>query len=920
MSRSAEDIVLDALDLEPGVRSGYVRDACGDDPDLRAEVERLLELHDLYPEPDGCAGNGDDARPAPASPPVASVAGYPVIRELGRGGMGRVFLAEDPELHRQVAIKMLPAEFARDPGRVERFRREARILAGLQHPGIAVVHRFGIDDGHPFLVMEHVPGETLRDLLRRGPLELARAEHIAGQVARALAAAHEAGVIHRDVTPANVLVRPDGSVTLLDFGLAKVDAPTEGDGDTMLASSGLMGSPGYVSPEQVRGDPVDHRTDVWSFGCVMFECLAGRAAFDGVTPLDRLMSVLDDDPDWSVLPPEAASRWQPLLARCLARLPGDRPSSFDEIVARFGSPSASSPGSIPSRVRIAIGLLVLVMLTAAMATWRGGTWRTGSGSPDVVTTHRQLSFDGHATEAVLSPRGDVVAAVFDNRTLELVDVATGERHRGVEMAWIRSLAWSSGGERLLFVGARYVGEGYPGTYVLDRFGGDPRRVGGDAFDGHSFSPDGESIAGLQRDDQDRPWPCVLELATGREIPLELPGERRGPPELRWSPVANVILVADRGSSGPLWITAVDGTESHRIESGGFLSDPVWMPRGDGILYRSEEGALVRVPVDPESGRPDGDPLPILDRAPESVISVGGEPPYRAAYVRSTWSSNLWWAERPDGGWASGPEWTRLTQGTFRDVWCRVSPDGSRIAFRRIGRHVDLFLIDLADRTEIRLTSDERDERNPAWSPDGSRIAFSDETGIQVIDLATGDREVMRAEPGTSYLTWAPFPSLSYRTPEIVDRNLLELDPEGGDPVPLLTDDRGGTFFQEARSPSGSRIAFSGNRPAGDDLKVWVLDRATGEERLLYDGWAAPFAWSPDGAWVYLITDDPTFCRQGRTAVLRVSTDGEEVERWFDLPGPIGGWSSISMSADGDGVVCAARDRRADVWILEGITP
>lgn len=931
MSPSADDSVLHALDLDPGARSGYVRDACGTDGDLRAEVERLLQIHDEYPEPEARSVSGDpwsDGSPsATDAPTVASVAGYRVIRELGRGGMGRVFLAEDPELHRQVAIKMLPAELTRDARRVERFRREARILAGLQHPGIAVVHRFGIDEGHPFLVMEHVPGETLRDLLRTGPLDPARAEQIAGQVARALAAAHEAGVIHRDVTPANVLVRPDGSVTLLDFGLAKVDGPTEGDADTMLASSGLMGSPGYVSPEQVRGDPVDHRTDVWSFGCIVFECLAGRAAFEGVTPLDRLMSVLDDDPDWDSLPPAAATRWKPLLARCLARSPEERPGSFAEIVAGLDerhshagpTPGGGRPASPPERPRNLVGIAVLFLAVAvALFIWRTPTWRGGPAPP--VTTHRQLSFDGRTTEAVLSPTGDVVAAIFDFRGLELIDATTGERRSAAAMAWIRSLAWSHDGERLLFVGSRYAGEGYPGTYVLDRSGGEPERVGGEGFDGHSFSPDGRRIAGLRRGASDVPRPCVLEIATGEATPLRVPGQRRGPPRLTWSPVADAIVVSERGPSPELWITTPDGTGSHRVEVEGTMDHVVWTPRGDGILYRSDADALMRIPVDAGTGRPRGDPVRILDRAPEAELSLGGEPPYRAAHVRSTWSSNLWWAERPAGGWEGDPRWIRLTQGTFRDVWCRLSPDGSRVAFRRIGRRADLFVVNLADRTETRLTDDDAGELGPAWSPDGTRIAFSDRDGIHVIDVASGRREEVRSVAGASHLTWAPAPNLFYRVPDIVDRNELELDLAGGDPVPLLADDRRGTFFQVARSPSGSRIAFSGNRPDGDDLRVWMLDCATGEERLLHDGWAAPFAWSPDGAYVYLITDDPAMRRQGRTAVLRVSEDGGDAERLFDLPGPLGGWSSISMSGDGSRLVCAVRDRRADVWILEGIMP
>jgi serine/threonine protein kinase len=347
-----------------------------------------------------------------ALPPGTRLGPYAIADPIGAGGMGEVHRATDTNLKRQVAIKVLPDALAADPDRLARFQREAEVLAALNHPNIAHIHGLERSDATTALVMELVEGPTLADRIAQGPLSIEETIPIASQIAEALETAHEQGIIHRDLKPANVKVRDDGTVKVLDFGLAKALAPETVGGSSAMNSPTMsvratgmgmiLGTAAYMSPEQAKGRGVDRRADIWAFGVVLFEMVTASQVFDGETTSDVMASVMKDEPDWSRLPPNLPASIRRLLRRCLEKDPKKRLGSIGDARLELADTSAD-PGDRPaartgaSWWRLAAAALAGILVTSpvqangpteliaqcARCPWRSRSWRT---SVDTVGT------------------------------------------------------------------------------------------------------------------------------------------------------------------------------------------------------------------------------------------------------------------------------------------------------------------------------------------------------------------------------------------------------------------------------------------------------------------------------------------------------------------------------------------------------
>src|SRR6185503_2162071 len=415
------------------------------------------------------------ARPRRSQGEVSMIIGrtlgpYEVLEKLGEGGMGVVYRAKDTNLGRDVAIKVLPDRFVSDPERTARFRREATTLAALNHPNIASIYGLQESDGVVALVLELVEGPTLADRLASGALPINQALPIAKQIAEALETAHERGIIHRDLKPANIVLTPDGAAKVLDFGLAKVlsdsIAPSVSElthSPTMLGPTRdgvLLGTAPYMSPEQTRGKAVDRRTDVWAFGCVLYELLTGRRAFGGETPSDAIAAILEREPDWTKLPPSTPPAIRRLLRRCLEKDPKRRLRDIGD--ARLELDDDSAP----------------VLLTQTSSSSRSSVWKTAAAVAAAIVVSAAATawyFSNQGPSAVQRPARFTIAAPEGTQLQAVAPVPSPDGTR------IAFAARSSSGQSLLWIRAidSAIPRALPGT----------EGVGGLPF----WSPDGQWV-------------------------------------------------------------------------------------------------------------------------------------------------------------------------------------------------------------------------------------------------------------------------------------------------------------------------------------------------------------------------------------------------------------------------------------------
>ena len=530
--------------------------------------------------------------------------------------MGDVYRATDTKLGRDVAIKLLPEAFAADPDRLARFEREAKVLASLNHPGIAHVYGFEsatLPDGTAahFLAMELAPGEDLSERLKRGPIPVGEALEIAKQIAEALEEAHEKGIVHRDLKPANVKLTPDGKVKVLDFGLAKAWAGEDGgsvSGTSALSESPtlahtgtavglILGTAAYMSPEQARGRAVDKRADIWAFGVVLFEMLAGQRLFDGETVSDVLASVLKSEPDWLSLPKAAPASVRRLLERCLQRDPrrrlrdiGDARLLLEDYLAGRGEdlPAAAASARGGKSAALWTALAAAVALAVGLAVGHLATKATGAAPVQSQVSIERLTFrPGHFVNARFAPDGETVflSADWDRNEREVFQVRpkAGELALGLKGAELLSVSRS--GELAVLLPRFETGNAYvqSGTLaVVSASGGTPRKLA-DGVIGADWAPDGQSLA-------------VLRVAEGKRR-LEYPlGTllHASPNEvycIRVSPKGDEVAFFEYDDQGKVAVAVVDRSGVRKVWSGGWPNWWLlaWSPAGDEIWFGASVG-------------------------------------------------------------------------------------------------------------------------------------------------------------------------------------------------------------------------------------------------------------------------------------------------------------------------------------------
>jgi eukaryotic-like serine/threonine-protein kinase len=747
--------------------------------------------------------------------PGTKLDGYEIHALLGAGGMGEVYRARDSKLKREVAIKVLPSYVSRDADRLSRFEQEAQAAAALDHPNILAVHQFGVFDGSPYLVSELLVGESLRQVLQRGPLPPRKAVDSAVQIAHGLAAAHDKGIVHRDLKPENLFVIRDGRIKILDFGLAKlIHAQADSDGNAPTLTQGtdpgiVMGTAGYMSPEQVRGQTVDHRTDIFAFGAILYEMLSGNRAFHRSTSAETMTAILNDDPPaisqtGANIPPAL----QRVVHRCLEKNPDQRFHSASDLAFALEalSDSGSAPGVTANRATIfrrlwMVGGAVAVAILAALVYF---SWRIPPAVPQVESV-TQLTDDGEVKDEFSSIDTDGARVYFTEKyggNFRLAQVAAS----GGPVAPVPT--------QIPAPFRATIAPDFSGLLVtegpFDRHplwfqplpGGDPRRIGDFETQSAAFTPDGKQIVytdGATINIADRDGANAHKLA-------DLPGWGFWPTV---SPDGKKMraIVAGPEYNGSLWEVASDGNDLHRLATvPKELFDVAygrWTPDGRYFLFANahqgrtdiwaiseKPGLLSRAkPVSIQlTNGPLSCTLPTPSRDGKQIFArcaklrgelvrydrklnqfipfLGGISATDVAFSRDgAWVTYL---SYPDQSlWrmrADGRDRVQLTYSPMIASHPKISPDGTRIVFAQSkkGSKSDLYMVEMEGRAPEKIVDEPTGALFPYWSPDGNFLAFNAALPnkrtempmeIRVLDLKSGKVSVIPQSSGKIWPVW-----------------------------------------------------------------------------------------------------------------------------------------------------------------------
>jgi Tol biopolymer transport system component len=879
---------------------------------------------------------------------------YEIVSAIGAGGMGEVYRARDTRLDRDVAVKVLPEAFARDADRLARFEREAKAVAALSHPNILAIHDTGTHDGQLFVVTELLEGGTLRARVQQGPMPVRKATEMAMQIARGLAAAHDKGIIHRDMKPENVFVLSDGQVKILDFGLARPIATATGATETLAAVTDpgtVMGTVGYMAPEQVRGQAVDARTDLFAFGAVLYEMLGGQRAFRGGTAADTMVAIVKEDPpELGGLRADIPPALQRIVRHCLEKNPAERFQSARDVAfalessADSGATSLNVPlpgeASMPARAArlralalVAIGAAAVV-LTIWFVVWRVGLSRHAAGDaaamPIVIGTATKLTADdGLEIDPAISPDGKLLAYAAGTATQMRIFIRPVTGGRTIPLSEDRGAFevqphWSPDGNQILYLTKE-------GAFVASALGGTSRKVTSGALGAAAWSPDGKQLA----------------VARGRTLSTASfdGGEERvlGSSlddlySCGWSPRGHWIACASGnlgsvvpgrtfGNIAPSAIVLVPSAGGPFIEVTDRKSlnqSPVWSPDGRQLYFvSSRQGPRDIYVLDvSDDGRVQGEPRRVSTGLGVQSIAFSATAD-RLVYVAYAARANIWSLPMPSSGTVDASGARALTSGNQIVESMRVSPNRRWLLYdSNLYLNAEVFRLPLAGGPTERLTTDPADDFAPDLSPDGREVAYhSFRSGSRDIFIRTLDggplQQVTATASQESYPVWSPdghaLAFADQASEGGIYRGLFvtRRDQSGRWSPPVAL--RRGVSPRGSWLPDGHFLAYP-NRGA-----VEIIAADTGAARVAYapspgsgDPEAESVAAAEDGRTVYFKSHDA----EGRASIWAVPVAGGRPRLLVRFTDP----SRVSIR--GDFAAGAGRlfftldDRQADIWMAD----
>jgi len=871
-------------------------------------------------------------------PPGTRIGPYQVQSPLGAGGMGEVYRARDSKLGRDVALKLLPAAFASDPERMARFEREAKILASLNHPGIAALYGFEESAGAGALVMELVEGPTLAERIQRGAIPVSEALPIARQICEALEYAHERGVVHRDLKPSNIKLAENDTVKILDFGLAKaleVESPHADISSSPTishmpmqsnAAGSILGTAAYMSPEQAKGKAPDRRADIWAFGCVLFEMLTGKHAFQGETVTEILAAVIRDEPDGSLLP-AMPQRLRELLARCLQREPrrrlqaiGDARIAIEEILAgkQESAPAGTPAGATPSAPEEEGGRFVNFL-------WWAGWLLAGFGwlifaipwqkptPPPVSVIVSQINAPPDTSYSIAGNQGGMPVLSPDGRKLAFV----AKDAQGKKMLWVRPLNSAAAQPLAGTDDARYPFWSFDSRSLgffangklmrIDAAGGPPLALG-DAPSGRGgdWGRDGTILF------TPNVWTPIHRVADSGGLSQPVSGfenAARRDATHRWPqflPDGKHFLFFVRSNDpqkSGTYATSVEGGETKVI----LLNDSVALFVAPGYLLFVRDRTLMAQPFDLDKLALTGAPVPLANHVQvnsliqRAALSASGDGLllYRQGSATPGNARMLWFD-------ASGKQTGEAgSQGDY--VTARLSPDGTKLVYGALisGGTDDLWVLDLARGVQTRLTFGGGYHYNATWSPDGKTILYTSTRDVgyhlyrQAADGTGQPTRVVTEDAFENAPEWSAdghyvlFERVSQQPDARTEIWALDLTGDGK-PFPVVQSPF--DTFTPSLSPDGRWLAYSSNETGGTSLSVVPFRHGSGKWQVSSEGGSRPH-WRRDGRAIYFIT------RDFNLAVCDVNASGETltagvVRRLFPVNPVWGVGNPYDVSADG----------------------
>ena len=820
----ARDVLHEAMQMDEAERSDFLDSQCASDPSLRAELKELLaaeaEVGSEFMESPAlaeAAAHTESSATGTVLAPGTKLGPYVVQSLIGAGGMGEVYRARDASLKRDVAIKVLPASYSRDHDRLRRFQLEAEAAAALNHPNILSIHAVGQQDGSPYIVTELLEGETLRERLRHGALKLRDSIDIAIQTAKGLAAAHEKGIAHRDLKPENLFLVKDGRVKILDFGLAKlIQNPSSPDGSTLSLpdptdAGRVLGTVGYMSPEQVRGQPADARSDIFALGCLLYEMLTGKRAFRKPTSVETMHAILNEDPpaasDITRTIPPALER---VVHRCLEKPPDRRFQSASDLAfaldALTGSgvfsdhakPAAKRTPSFGRRLLTLAAALAILIAAFVYLRWQPST-------PPRVANVVQLTHDGQAKSTVGLDGSRLYLYLMGRNYKGMAEIHTsgGEPKRLpiLPSPDMGVLALSPDGSTLLLVDATENG-GIGPLWTVPVLGGSARRLADTVGDSGTWSPDGKKLAYTNANTL---FVANADGSNSRKLvtypdPAFVTRPVWSPDGSRLGFVLNNTL---ESPGGFYWEVSQDGTNLRRLFPGWHSSPDweccgIWTPDGKYFLFATgnqlwtvseRRGFLQPAPKPVQlTSTPIALGGPLFSKDGKRLFVIGGTDhgeltrydlptgmltPYfggiSAEYLDFS-KDGKWvtYVSYPEGTlWRSGVDGSERLQLSYPPLYVmmpRWSPDGKQIVFMdyALGKTPKTYLVSAQGGESPRplLPDDAGAQADPTWSPDGTRIllgGISRDPGavVRSLDLSSHQVSTLPGSKGLFSPRWSP---------------------------------------------------------------------------------------------------------------------------------------------------------------------